>query len=365
MKIKINKEVLKEAVKKVAPAADRKGNIPILSNILLAASDNTLSLYATDLDIGIATIVNCEVIEEGNTTVNAQKLMKLVSSLSVEEVECEVEGNMFTVRTMGSRFSLATLPPDEFPQIKIKGENEVSLPSEEIDKAIRKVAYAASRDEVRYNLMGVYLNSNGERIDAVATDGHRLALYVMDASVAEFGVIILKRTLGELKRLLKGSGEVKISTEGNQIFFEIDDTYLFSSVIEGEYPDYMAVIPEDNPLKAVVNKDEFLTALKEVSVIYERDDTQPVIMIFNPDRVKLVARRFDSIDASEEAEVEVPCEYNGEEFEIAFNVKHMVEAVGSFDSDTITISMDGPMTQVLLESSEEPQIKCVIMPMKI
>ena len=365
MKFKINKEIIKEGVKKVAPAADKKGAIPILSNILLNISDNTLTLAATDLDLGIATVVSCEAVEEGSITVNAQKLQKLVSSLSVEEIECEVEGNMFVIRTMKSKFSLATLPPDEFPQIKLKGENEISVLADELDKAIKKVAYAASKDEVRYNLMGVYINSLGNRIDTVATDGHRLALYTIETGVPEFNVIVPRRTLSELKRLMRGSQEVKISTEGNQIFFEFDDTYLFSSVIEGEYPDYMAVIPEDNPLKASVSRDEILTALKEVSVIYDKEDAQPVVMKFNPDNVKLIAKKFDSIDAGEEAEVEVPCEYTGEDFEIAFNIRHMIEAISSFDGDTIDIMMDGPMTQVLITSTEEPQLKCVIMPMKI
>ncbi len=365
MKFKINKEILKEGVKKVAPAADKKGAIPILSNMLLSVSDNTITLAATDLDIGIATIANCDVIEEGNVTVNAQKLQKLVSSLSVEEVECELNGNMFLIRSMSSKFSLATLPSEEFPGIKLKGKNEISVLSEEIDKAIKKVAYAASKDEVRYNLMGVYLNSLGNRLDAVATDGHRLALYTIDVKIPEFNIIVPRHGLSELKRLLKGSQEVKISTEGNQIFFEFDDTYLFSSVIEGEYPDYMAVIPEDNSLKAVVDREEILTALREVSVIYDKEDAQPVIVKFNPDKVKLTAKKFDSIDAGEEAEVEIPCEYSGEEFEIAFNIRHIIESVASFDSSSITLFMDGPMTQVLLASDEEPQLKCVIMPMKI
>ncbi|RUM43093.1 MAG: DNA polymerase III subunit beta, partial [Desulfurobacterium sp.] len=190
MRIRISKNRIGEVVKKVVSAADKKGSIPILSNILLEAEDNILRLTATNLEIGVSTLIDCEVVEPGRTTINAQKAAKLFSSLTGEELEVETDDNRLIVKSANSRFSLAILPPDEFPEVEFPENFGVKLPSSEIDKAIKKVSYAVSKDEARYILTGVYFCSLGDRIHAVATDGHRLALYEMKAEAEEFSAII-------------------------------------------------------------------------------------------------------------------------------------------------------------------------------
>ena len=365
MKIRISKDKIREAVKKVVSAADKRGNIPILSNILLEADDNILRLTATNLEIGVSTLINCEVVEPGRTTVNAQKAAKLFSSLTGEEFEVETDDNRLIVKSANSRFSLAALSPDEFPEVEFPENFGVKLLSSDVDRAIKKVSYAVSKDEARYILTGVYFCSLGDRIHAVATDGHRLALYEMKAEAEEFSAIIPRRSLAELRKLLRESDEVEFLGKENKIFFRVGDTLLWSSVIEGEYPDYMAVIPEDNPLKCVAGRDELVSALKEVSVIYDKEEVRAVVISITPGNMKLTAKKMDIDSASEEAEVNIPVEYNGEEFEIGFNINHLLESVSSFDGDTIKILMDQPISPVLIVSDEEPELKNVIMPMKV
>jgi len=365
MEVRISKDKIKEAVKKVASAADKKGNIPILSNILIEAEDNILRLTATNLEVGISTVVDCEVIEPGKTTVNAAKASKLFSSLTGEEFVLESSDNKLIVKSVNSRFSLATLPPEEFPEVEIPEVFSVKLLSSEVDRAIKKVSYAVSRDEARYILTGVLLRSFGDKVHAVATDGHRLALYEMKAEAEEFSAIVPKKSLAELKKLLRESEEVELLLKENRLYFRVGDTVMWTSVIEVEYPDYLAVIPEDNPLQCVAGKEELVGALKEVSVIYDKEEVRAVIINITPGNMKLTARKVDVESASEEAEVNIPVEYTGEEFEIGFNINHLLESVSSFDGDTVKILMDQPISPVLIVSDEEPELKNVIMPMKV
>ncbi|SMP12134.1 DNA polymerase III, beta subunit [Desulfurobacterium pacificum] len=364
MKIRINRNTIREAVKNVATAADKRGNIPILSNVLLEAEDNSLRLTATNLEVGISTLISCETVESGKTTVNALKLSKLVASLTGEELELETDDSKLIVRSVNSRFSLATLPPEEFPEVELPEKYNVKLLTSELDKAIKKVSYAVSRDEARYILTGVYLKSFGDKIHAVATDGHRLALYEIKAEAEEFSAIVPRRSLSELKKLLRESEETEMLLSENKLYFRIGDTVMWTSIIEGEYPDYLAVIPEDNPLKCVVDRDEIVNALKEVSVIYDKEEVRAVILNFTPGNLKLTAKKVE-LESGEEAEVNVPVEYNGEEFEITFNVNYLLEAVSSYDAESVKILMDQPISPVLITSDEEPELKNVIMPMKV
>jgi DNA polymerase-3 subunit beta len=365
MEVKISKSKIREAVKKVASAADKKGNIPILSNILVEAEDNLLRLTATNLEVGISTLVDCEVVEPGKTTVNAAKVTKLFSSLTGEEFVLVTDDSKLVVKSVNSRFSLATLPSEEFPEVEIPETYSVKLPSAEVERAIKKVSYAVSKDEARYILTGVLLRSFGDKLHAVATDGHRLALYEMKAEAEEFSAIVPKKSLAELRKLLKESSEVELLLKANRLYFRVGDTVMWTSVIEGEYPDYLAVIPEDNPLRCIAGKEELVGALKEVSVIYDKEEVRAVIINITPGNMKLTARKVDVDSASEEAEVNIPVEYTGEEFEIGFNINHLLESVSSFDGDTVQILMDQPVSPVLIVSEEEPELKNVIMPMKV
>jgi len=364
MKIKVNKALIRDAVKVAASAADKRGNVPILSNVLLEAEDNLLRLVATNLEIGISTVVDCSVEECGKTTVNAGKAAKLFSSITGEEVSLSAGDSKLVVETANSRFSLATLPPEEFPEVELPQTFPVTLPSQEIDRAIRKVAYAASRDEARYILTGVLFRSVNGALHAVATDGHRLALYEISAAAQGVNSIIPKKSLSELKKLLRESEEVGIVETGNKLYFNTGDTVMWTSLIEGEYPDYTAVIPEGNSKVLTADREELLSALKEVAVIFDKEEVRGAVFTLSDGKLTITARKIEG-DAAEEAEVTIPVDYSGGEFQIGFNIVHLIESVGSFDGETLKIAMEEPVTPVLITSPEEPQLTNVIMPMKV
>ena len=364
MKLRIGKEKIRDAVKIAAAAADKRGAIPILSNVLLEAEEGTLRLTATNLEIGISTVVDCSVEEPGRATVNAVKAAKLFSSLTGQEITLEKEDGRVIVKSANARFSLASLPPEEFPEVEVPQSLSVSLPSEEVDRAVKKVAYAASRDETKYILTGVLLRSFGDRLHAVATDGHRLALYEVFVESEEWSAIIPKKSLSELKRLLREGDSVELTQKDNKIYFRSADTVMWSSLIEGDYPDYTAVIPEGNSKIFTADREEFLSALKEVSVIFDREEVRAVIFELSENSLRLTAKSVEG-ESSEEAEVVIPVDYSGEPFRIGFNIVHMIESISSFDGETVSLHMEEPVSPVLITSAEEPQLKNVIMPMKV
>ena len=364
MKIRVDKLRARDAVRLASAAADKRGAIPVLSNILFEAEDNTLRLTATNLEIGVSTVISCEVEKEGKVTVNANKAAKLFSSLTGDEITLESTDSKLVVKTANSRFSLATLSPEEFPEIELPSRYPISLPSEEIDKAIKKVSYAASKDEARYVLTGVLFRSFGDKLHAVATDGHRLALYEISVSAEEFSAIIPKKSLSELKKVLREGEEVSVAEHANKFYFSSGDTVMWTSLIEGEYPDYTAVVPEENPLVVSADREELLSALKEVSIIFDKEDVRAVQFNIENGRLTLQARNVEG-ESPEEAEVTVPVDYSGEPFEISFNIVHMIESVSSFDGSTITMKFGDGLVPVLITSPEEPQLKNVVMPMKV
>ena len=365
MKVVINKDRMREAVRKVASSADKRGNIPILSNILFEADAQALRLTATNLEVGAVTSIECDVVVPGRVTVNAGRISKLLSSVVAQELEIEAQDGKLLVRSAGSRFSLATLPPEEFPEVELPPGFDVALPAEELDRAIRKVSYAVSKDEARYILTGVLFRSFGDRVHVVATDGHRLAVYEMDVKAREFSAIVPKRSLAELKKLLREGGEVEFAELENRLYFRVGGTTVWTSLIEGEYPDYLSVIPKDNPVEFTADRSEFLTALKEVSIIFDREEVKAVILKLSGGKLTLTTRKLEIESAPEEAEVTLPVEYRGEDFEIGFNINHLIESVASFDGDTLRVSMSEPVTPALVVSEEERELRNVIMPMKV
>ncbi|RUM89983.1 MAG: DNA polymerase III subunit beta [Thermovibrio sp.] len=364
MRIRISKLKMRDAVKLTASAADKKGTIPILSNILLEAEDNLLRLTATNLEVGISTVVDCSVEKEGKTTINANKATKLFSSLTGNEITLETDDSKLVVRSANSRFSLATLPSDEFPEIELPENFTVKLPSDEIDRALKKVSYAASTDEARYILTGVLLRSLGDRLHAVATDGHRLALYEVFVPSEEFSAILPKKSLSELKKVLREGEEVGFVELNNKLFLRSGDTVMWTSLIEGEYPDYLSVIPENNPVSFFADKEELLSALKEVSIIFDKEEVRAVVFNLNGSNLILNAKKLEG-ESSEEAEVTIPVDYSGEPFTISFNIVHMIESISSFDASSIKFQMSEPLSPVLITSDEETRLKNVVMPMKI
>ena len=252
MKFSVEKNVLFKSLSHVQSIVEKKNTLPILSNILLEAKGNSLILSATDMDISITDKLNCNIIEEGSTTVSAHTIYDIIRKLP-ESSEIEIisnDGKILTLRAGKSKFSLGCLPKKDFPLIELEdSDNQLSIDSQKFLKLINKTRFAISNEETRYFLNGIYFHKiqreNKDFLSLVATDGHRLAKFDFEQNLDDIpGVIIPKKTINELCKLLADyHEEIKIELNSNKIIFFVDDSILISKLIDGNFPDYKRVIP--------------------------------------------------------------------------------------------------------------------------
>ena len=371
MKVSIEKHNIFKSLSHVQSIVEKKNTIPVLSNILIEAKDNSIVLSATDMDISITETLNCSVIEEGSVTVSAHTLYDIIRKIpDGNEVEfISNDGKMFSIRSGKSRFSLGCLPKEDFPIIEIGNlKLELSIDSQILLKLIEKTRFAISNEETRYFLNGIYFHKkiidNKQYLSMVATDGHRLAKidFNIADTIAEIpGVIIPRKTINELCKLLADfNGIVKINIDPNKIIFFIDKSVLISKLIDGSFPDYQRVIPSNNNNILLVQRNELSMAVDRVSTI--TNEKSPVI------KFKLLKNimNMTSVDSSSGLATEdIITEYSGNEMEIGFNSKYILEMVNNLQDEKITLSFNDSSSPLIATEQSNPDLIYVLMPMRV
>ena len=372
MKFTVEKNTLLKSLSHVQSIVEKKNTLPILSNILLDAKENSLILSATDMDISITEKLNCNIIEEGSTTVSAHTLYDIIRKLpDTSEIEIiSNDGKIMSLRSGKSKFSLGCLPKDDFPIIEIeKLENEINIEAQQFLKLIDKTRFAISNEETRYFLNGIYFhaikqNDDTDFLSLVATDGHRLAKF--DIKYKENlnkipGVIIPKKTVNELYKLLTDSNDlVKINLNSNKIIFFIDQTILVSKLIDGSFPDYRRVIPKENKNILKINRQSFSLAVDRVSTI--TSDKSPVI------KFKLLKNLINLSSVNNEngtATEDITAIYSGDEIEIGFNSKYILEMINNLEDDEIILKFKDSASPATSMEKSNPNLIYVLMPMRV
>ncbi len=371
MKFLIKKVSIFKTLSHLQSIVDKKNTLPILSNILIEAENNNLTLSSTDMDISITEKVNCDVIESGATTINAQIIYDIIRKLP-DSSEIEVisnDGKLLTLRSNGSRFSLACLPKEDFPIIDNENDGtKIKLDSQTLYKLIDKTKFAISNEETRYFLNGLYFNinkmENKNQITFVGTDGHRLAKFShvsSDSSIEVPGVIIPKKTINELSKLLsESSGEIDIVVNSSKIIFYISSLVLTSKLIDGNFPDYKRVIPEGNSNNLKLNRSNFLSAVDRVSTI--ANEKSPII------KFKLLKNLINMNSVNNEnstASEDIETTYDGDEIEIGFNSKYIMDIVNNLEDDEINISFKDNSSPITASEESNPDLIYVLMPMRV
>ena len=371
MKFTVEKNIIFKSLSHAQSIVEKKNTLPILSNILLEVRENSLILSSTDMDISITERLECNVIEEGSTTVLAQTLYDIIRKLSdSSEIEfISNDGKIMSLRSGKSKFSLSCLPKEDFPIIEIGNlENEINIISHDLLKLISKTRFAISNEETRYFLNGVYFHKKIEAetnyLSVVATDGHRLAKFdsKFKNSIPDItGVIIPKKTINELSKLLIDVDSlVKINLSSNKIVFFIENSVLISKLIDGNFPDYKRVIPTNNNNILKVNRQDLSQAVDRVSTI--TNDKLPVIKfkILN-NIMNLSAVNSENGMATED----ITTKYSGEEIEIGFNSKYILEMINNLEDDNITLSFKDSASPVTASEESNPDLVYVLMPMRV
>ena len=371
MKFRISKLKIFKSLSHLQGIVDKKNSLPILSNILIEAKDNNLILSSTDMDISLIENLECDVLEVGSTTINSQILYDIVRKID-DNSEVEIisnNGKILTLRANGSRFSLACLPKEEFPIIdqENKGIN-VKINSKILHQLIDKTKFAISNEETRYFLNGLYFNINNENnksnIILVGTDGHRLAKYSykLDQTINEItGVIIPKKTINELSKLLSDIDEdIDISISSNKIIFYFKNLVFISKLIDGTFPDYKRVIPTNNNNLLEINREKLLSAVDRVSTI--ANEKNPVIKFkLLKDIINLNTINTDNSTATEDLKIN----YNGDDLEIGFNSKYIMDIVNNLEDEIITLKLKDGSSPITAQEKSNSDLVYVLMPMRV
>ena len=372
MKVTLERNQLLKSLGHVHRVVERRNTYPILANVLLKAADGRLDLRATDLDIEVTETVPAMVTTAGTTTVPAHTLYEIVRKLSDgAEVRLETEGAEQLLLTSGrSRFHLACLSPDSFPDLKSGSfAHEFAMPAASLGELIERTQFAISNEETRYYLNGIYLHAldvdGSPMLRAVATDGHRMARAETEApagSVGMPGIIIPKKTVGEVQKLLDGAeGDVEIEVSETKIRFTLGSVVLLSKLIEGTFPDYERVTPKNNDKLMNVDRAAFATAVDRVSTIASDRGGKAVKLAVQNGQLELSVTNPDHGTASEELAVE----FDLEPFEIGFNARYLLDIVAQIRSENATFLFNDAGSPTLVREAGEARALYVLMPMRV
>ena len=372
MKVTLERNHLLKSLGHVHRVVERRNTYPILANVLLKAADGRVDLRATDLDIEVTESVPAMVATAGTTTIPAHTLYEIVRKLSDgAEVRLETEGADQMLLTSGrSRFHLACLSPDSFPDLKSGAfTHEFTLPAASLRELIERTQFAISNEETRYYLNGIYIHAlevgKEQLLRAVATDGHRMARAETEAPAGSKGmpgIIVPKKTVSEVQKLLEGAeGDVKVEVSDTKIRFTLNGVVLLSKLIEGTFPDYERVTPKNNDKEMNVDRAAFATAVDRVSTIASDRGGKAVKLSVKDGQLELSVTNPDHGTASEELAVE----FEPESFEIGFNARYLLDIVGQIRSENAVFLFNDAGSPTLVRESGDARALYVLMPMRV
>jgi DNA polymerase III subunit beta len=343
-----------------------KNALSIMSNVLLEASEGSLSLKATDIKVSFETIIPVDTAEPGAITVFCDKLSGILSTIPEGDICVEQDESKVIVKPTFKkvRFQLKTISSEKFPELpEAATDSFFSIPSQDFKEMIEQTIFAVSDDETRYFMNGVYLEKNDEGLVLVATDGRRLsyAKKAFDAKIPEFkGVIIPPKVLGLILKRAPDEGLIDIAVTEKSIFFRFGSYKISSVLIEGQFPNYRKVIPETQKNKITLKRVDLLDALKRVAIFVEQKSRRTFFAI--ADGVIVISSEESDLGTARE---EFPCDYKGPEATIALNYKYVEDPLKVMDSENISIEFTEANRAITVSPDPSEDYFHVVMPMQI
>ena len=365
MKLSAARDVLLKPLQAVIGVVERRQTMPILSNVLLVARDGELSVTATDLEVELVARAEVDVEAGGEITVSGRKLLDICKALPDDaQIKISVSGEKLSVRSGRSKFSLMTLPAAEFPTIEdINAVQTITVTQEVLGGLIEKTHFSMAQQDVRYYLNGMLLETEGSFLRAVATDGHRLALSqakIDGAKLDDQQVIVPRKGVLELQRLMSGGGNLDIELGANHVRIQLEGIRFTSKLIDGRFPEYDRVIPQESSNELTADKTVLRSALQRTAIL-SNEKYRGIRLIIRDSGVVLQAHNPEQ----EEAEEEVEVEYSGDDIEIGFNVNYLLDAIDAVDGDEVTLSVVDSNSSCLVREPGNDGSKFVVMPMRL
>ena len=369
MKIVCYKDKIIKAINSVVKGVSTKTTMPILEGILIQTNDNEIKLTTYDLEIGIEYVMECEVKEQGSTVVNAIMFSEIIRKLPDTEIHISLnEKNLLEIECEGSLYKLATLHPEEFPELpKIEVENSIEVEQNVLKNMIRKTIFAVSIEESRPIFTGCLFEIENNKLNLVAVDGFRLALrnIYLSKQTNNFSAVVPGRTLNEVNKIISDSFEtIKMGVSKNQALFEMDNCKIVTRILDGEFLNYKNVIPNNWETRIKVNKASIQNSFERISLIsassVEKEKKYPVKVQVDIGKVVILCTNQTG-DAKEELYVTT----EGKNLEAGFNPKYFLDSLKAIDDEEVYIEFGSSISPCLVKSTENNDYTYMILPIRL
>ncbi len=363
------KETILKAINSVINGVASKTTMPILEGILIQTNENEIKLTTYDLEIGIEYIINAKIKEQGNTVVNAVMFSEIIRKLPNKEIQISINNNnLLEIECEGSLYKLATMNPDEFPELpKISVENSVEIEQNILKNMIRKTIFAVSQEENRPIFTGCLFEIIDNKLNVVAVDGYRLAIKSnnINEKTNDFSSVIPGKTLNEVNKIMSDSFDiVKIGISKNQALFEMENCKIVTRLLDGEFLKYSNAIPSNWETRIKVNKSEIQNCFERIILIsassIEKEKKYPVKINIEVGKVTISCANQTG-DAKEEIYVET----EGKELEIGFNPRFFLDALKVIDDEEVSIEFGTNRSPCIIKPVEDGDYVYMILPIKM
>ncbi|MGL6071162.1 DNA polymerase III subunit beta [Craterilacuibacter sp.] len=365
--LQAERDALLKPLLAVTGIVERRHTLPILSNVLIEKKGGVVSFLATDLEIQITTASPEELPgEDFRLTTSAKKLQDILRAIPNTTVTLDSQdGGRLVLKAGKSRFNLQTLPADDFPFVSPNGaaESTFSLPQRDLKRLLSQVQFAMAVQDIRYYLNGLLLQTEGDQVRLVSTDGHRLAFAsaTHDGNLPKTEVILPRKTIIELYKLLQDSDEtIQIELLNNQVRFSFGSTVIISKVVDGKFPDYNRVIPLDNDRLFLIDRLSFLHALQRAAIL-ANEKFRGVRLVLKNGAMSILCTNSEQEEAEEELEIA----YDGGELEIGFNINYLLDVLTNLPADTLQLAFGDAGRSALFTIPGNSNFKYIVMPMRI
>lgn len=365
MKFSVLQQDLLPVLSAAARSVGYRSTLPVLDNILLSCEKGRLKVAATNLELGVIKYLAVEGETSGEITVPAKTLVELISGLGQNKITIEAHGEVLTVESGKLKASINGISAAEFPVIPLASEKGVIFPKDAFLTSAQ-ILFSSAVDEGRPILTGILTESTSGKLDFVATDGFRLAhrQLALPKETPSFKSLIPKRTYEEVLRLIaeEDTDQIQISASQNQnqVVFTLGETQVSSRLIEGQFPAWGKIIPQNIIAKALVSKDELLKAIK-LAAIFAKNEANIVVLKTQKGLLKLESHAKEL--GSQENEIEAETE--GEELTIAFNTKFILDAISNAPSSKVEIGFSGPLSAAIIKPQGVEGLEYIVMPVRL
>jgi len=366
MRFTLQREAFLKPLAQVVNVVERRQTLPVLANFLVQVKEGQLSLTGTDLEVEMVSRIAVDEAQDGETTIPARKLFEIIRALpDGSRITVSQSGDKITVQAGRSRFTLATLPANDFPSVdEVEATERVAIGEATLKELIERTAFAMAQQDVRYYLNGLLFDLRGDALRTVATDGHRLALCETELakpSGSKRQIIVPRKGVTELQRLLEsGDREIELEVGRSHVRVKRDDVTFTSKLIDGRFPDYEAVIPIGADREVQVDREALRASLQRAAIL-SNEKYRGIRVEVSPGNLKISAHNPEQEEAQEEIEADTQVS----DLAIGFNVNYLLDALSALRDENVVIQLRDSNSSALVRESSNARSRHVVMPLRL